>query len=79
MLRVPYRSPCPFWPTPCPGLRNASIAPIQFFKKPDAEPRQKQKHRHTVIDPRRATAPTASSSFGIHQFCVNAIASLSYN
>jgi hypothetical protein len=33
--------------------------------KNNAERRQKQKHRHTVIDPRRATALTASSSFGI--------------
>jgi hypothetical protein len=49
-------------------------------KKRNAEPRQKQKHRHTVIDPRRATTPTASSIFaGSNQVCVNAIASLSYN
>jgi hypothetical protein len=34
-----------------PRLRNASIAPIRFCKKRNAEPRQKQKHRHTVIDP----------------------------
>jgi len=32
-------------------------------KKRNAEPRQKQKHRHTVIDPRRASTLTASSTF----------------
>jgi hypothetical protein len=49
-------------------------------KKRNAEPRQKQKHRHTVIGPRRATTLTASSTFAeTNQFCVNAIASLSYN
>jgi hypothetical protein len=50
------------------------------LQKNNAEQRQKQKHRHTVIDPRRATTLTASSTFpGSDQFCVNAIASLSYN
>jgi hypothetical protein len=40
----------------------------------------KKKHRRTVIDPRRATTLTASSTFaGSDQFCVNAIASLPYN
>jgi len=40
----------------------------------------KTKESHTVIDPRRATTLTASSTFaGSNQFCVNAIASLSYN
>jgi hypothetical protein len=49
-------------------------------KKRNTEPRQKQKHRHTVIDPRRATNLTASSTFaGSDQFCVNAIAFFSYN
>jgi hypothetical protein len=49
-------------------------------KKSNAEPRQKQEHRHTVIDPHRATTLTASSTFaGSNQVCVNAIASLSYN
>jgi hypothetical protein len=49
-------------------------------KKRNAEPRKKQKHRHTVIDPRRATTLTASSTFaGSNQVCVNAIASLSYS
>jgi hypothetical protein len=49
-------------------------------KKRNAEPRQKQKQRQTVIDPRRASTLTASSTFpGSDQFCVSAIASLSYN
>jgi hypothetical protein len=46
----------------------------------NAEPRQKQKHRYAVVDPRRATTLTASSAFaGSDQFCVNALASLSYS
>jgi hypothetical protein len=48
-----------------PGFEMRASRQSGSSKKPDAEPRQKQKHRHTVIDPRRATALTASSSFGI--------------
>ena len=70
----------PFDRPPCPpaskmrASRQSGSAKIR-----NAEPRQKQRHRHTVIDRRRATTLTASSTFGINQFYVNAIASLSYN
>jgi hypothetical protein len=78
MLRVPYRSPDPYLTDPCPRLQNASIAPIRFCKRTTPNHDKKQKHHHTVIYPRRTT--TLSSTFaGSNQFCVNAIASLSYN
>jgi hypothetical protein len=80
ILQVSYRPRGPFLINSMPRPRNASIAPIGSSKKGKAGPQQEQKHRHVVIDPRRATTLTASSSFAeSDQFCVNAIASVSYN
>jgi hypothetical protein len=65
IFRVPYRLPGPILTDPMPPARHASIAPIRFCKKTQRRTTAKQKHRHTVIDPRRATPLTASSTFGI--------------
>jgi hypothetical protein len=61
-----------------PGFEMRASRQSGSAKKRNTELRQKQKHHHTVIDPRRSTTLTASSTFaGSDQFCVNAIASLS--
>jgi hypothetical protein len=48
-----------------PGFEMRASRQSGSAKKRNAESRQKQKHRHIVIDPRGATTLTASSTFGI--------------
>jgi hypothetical protein len=81
ILRVPNRSPGPFLTDPMPpGFEMRASRQSGSAKKAQRRTTAKTKHRHTVIDPRRATTLTASSTFaGSNQVCVNAIASLSYN